>query len=74
MTAQTNLAPTTFTARAAFDAFLPAEVTDAQMHVQIKKFTEVIAEAGPEKDDVTILWSYGQASAKSVVHRSFLLT
>lgn len=74
MTAQTDpAASTTFTARMAFDAYLPAEVTDAQMRVQIKKFTEVIAEAGPDKDDFTILWPYGEASAKSVVHRSFLL-
>lgn len=58
----------------AIDARLRAQVMDAEMPIWIPKFTEVIAEHGPGPRDVTILWSYGLATAQAVIDRSFIQT
>lgn len=66
-------APTkTFMARMKLEARLPAQVMDADMQVPIRKFTEVLAEVGPNQGEVTILWPYGEATAQAVVPRSFV--
>lgn len=61
-----------FTARMKFGTYLPAQVMDAEMQVPIKQYEEVIAEPGPGKGKVTILWPFGEVSAKAVVPRNYL--
>lgn len=64
--------PKLFVARMALEAHLPAQVTGADLRVSVKRFTEVVAESIPGKDDVTILLPYGDGTAQAIVPVSFL--
>lgn len=68
--ADTASASPVFTAKMACDARLPAQVMDVEMPLFIKRFTEVLAQDGP--DGTTILWAIGDGTAKAVVTRSIL--